>query len=82
MKLKPLCAAIFWISSLGAMLSLAAPVTAGPLEDATAADDKGDYAAALQLLRPLAGQGNAQAQFKLGSMYDDGRGVHRAMRRR
>jgi len=43
--LQPLCAAIIW------MLSLAAPVAAGPLEDATAADDKGDYATALQLLR-------------------------------
>jgi len=36
------------------MLSLAAPVLAGPLEDAVAADDKGDYATALPLLRQLA----------------------------
>ena len=54
---------------------LVAPAAAGPLEDAAAADDKGDYATALHLLRPLADQGNAQAQFKLGSMYDDGHGV-------
>jgi hypothetical protein len=57
------------------LLSFAAPVAAGPLEDATAADDRGDYAAALLLLRELADQGNARAQFKLGGMYDDGRGV-------
>jgi len=56
-------------------LSFAAPVAAGPLEDATAADDRGDYATALRLLRELADQGNAGAQFKLGGMYDDGRGV-------
>jgi TPR repeat protein len=57
------------------LLSFAAPVAAGPLEDATAADDRGDYATALRLLRELAEQGNARAQFKLGGMYDDGRGV-------
>jgi TPR repeat protein len=57
------------------LLSFAAPVAAGPLEDATAADDRGDYATALRLLRELADQGNARAQFKLGGMYDDGRGV-------
>ena|ERR1700730_12896496 len=57
------------------LLSFAAPVAAGPLEDATAADDRGDYATALLLLRELADQGNARAQFKLGGMYDDGRGV-------
>src|ERR1700716_4421445 len=57
------------------LLSFAAPVAAGPLEDATGADDRGDYATALRLLRELADQGNARAQFKLGGMYDDGRGV-------
>jgi TPR repeat protein len=67
--LKPVFAAMVL------MLSLAAPVVAGPLENATAADEKGDYATALQLLRPLAGQGDARAQFKLGSMYEDGHGV-------
>src|SRR6202046_3547790 len=57
------------------MLSLAAPLLAGPLEDAIAADDKGDYATALPLLGQLADQGSAQAQYRLGSMYDAGRGV-------
>src|SRR5580698_10718410 len=56
-------------------LSLAAPVLAGPLEDAIAADEKGDYATSLPLLRQLADQGNARAQYILGSMYDEGRGV-------
>ena len=36
---------------------------------------RGDYATALRLLRPLADQGDAVAQFYLGLMYDNGRGV-------
>ncbi len=51
------------------------PVLAGPLEDAAAAYQKQDYTTALRLLRPLADQGDADAQFLLGSMYDYGRGV-------
>jgi TPR repeat protein len=39
-------------------LSLTAPVAAGPFEDATAAYDRGDYAVALRLFRPLANQGD------------------------
>ena len=57
------------------LLSLAAPVAAGPFEDATAAYNRGDYATALRLLRPLADQGDASAQNNLGLMYDEGQGV-------
>jgi hypothetical protein len=46
------------------MLSLAAPVVAGPLEDAAAAYGRGDYATTLRLIRPLADQGDASAQYK------------------
>ena len=56
-------------------LSLTAPVAAGPWEDAVAAHERGDFATALRLFRPLAGQGNAVAQFNLGVMYDNGHGV-------
>jgi TPR repeat protein len=56
-------------------LSLAAPVAAGPFEDGVAAYDRGDYATALQLFRPLAEQGHAAAQFSLGLMYRNGQGV-------
>src|SRR5271168_3718412 len=52
-----------------------APVAAEALEQATTALDKGDYATSLPLLRELADHGNARAQFKLGKLYDDGRGV-------
>src|SRR5919106_1454360 len=53
------------------------PAAAEPLEDAIAAARKGDYATALHLFRPLAGQGNAVAQYNLGMMYSLGRGVPR-----
>jgi uncharacterized protein len=52
-----------------------APAVAGPLEEGNAAYVRGDYAAAERLLRPLAEQGNATAQFDLGSMYNRGQGV-------
>ena len=48
---------------------------AGPLEDAKAAGMRGDYATSLQILRPLAVQGNATAQLWLGSSYHLGQGV-------
>ena len=56
-------------------LGLSEPVLAGPLEDARAAYDKQDYTTALRLLRPLAAQGEADAQFHLGVMYQVGQGV-------
>jgi uncharacterized protein len=46
---------------------------AGPLDDATAADQRGDYATVLRLLTPLAEQGNAVAQARLGLLYEEGR---------
>jgi TPR repeat protein len=57
------------------MLSFAAPVAAGPLEDADAAVKRRDYATALRLIRPLAEQGDASAQYNLGVFYDNGLGV-------
>jgi TPR repeat protein len=53
----------------------AGPAIAGPFEDATAAFNKGDYEAAMRLIRPLAEQGNVEAQFNLGVMYAQGKGV-------
>ena len=62
---------------IGALLvsGAAAPAVAGPLEDADAAYDRGDYATALRLWRPLAEQGYANAQFALGIVYANGQGV-------
>jgi TPR repeat protein len=56
-------------------LSFAEPVAAGPLEDADAALKRRDYATAVRLVRPLAEQGDANAQYNLGVFYDNGLGV-------
>ena len=56
-------------------LSFATVAAAGPLEDADAALKRRDYATAVRLNRPLAEQGNANAQYNLGTFYDNGLGV-------
>jgi len=48
---------------------------AGALEDCARAYDRRDYAAAVQLCRPLAEKGDARAQLSLGGMYYNGQGV-------
>jgi len=58
-----------------AVLLFATLALAGPLEEGEAAWKRGDYAAALTLLEPLAERGNAEAQATLGIMYDNGQGV-------
>jgi uncharacterized protein len=55
-------------------ISFAAPVAADPFDDAFAAYHRGDYENARRLWRPLADQGNALAQFTLGSLYYFGQG--------
>ena len=51
---------------------------AGPWEDGMASYNRGDYAPAIRLFRPLAEQGNAKAQRVLGVMYRRGEGVKRS----
>ena len=53
----------------------AGPAIAGPSEDGNAAYTKGDYTTALRLWLPLANQGDAQAQTRVGYMNVVGRGV-------
>lgn len=53
----------------------AKPAWADDLEDANIAYKRGDFLTALRLLRPLAEQGNAGAQFNLGASYFKGEGV-------
>jgi uncharacterized protein len=62
---------------VGGVLALAlfGVAVAGPLEEGGAAYERGDYAAAMSYWRPLADQGDADAQFLLGLMYDSGEGV-------
>jgi len=57
----------------GFTLGLTAPAWAG-FDEGMAAYDRGDYATAIRELRPLAEQGNADAQFNLGVMYANGLG--------
>src|SRR5437870_1310055 len=57
------------------LLAAIAPALAGPLEDGLAAYTKGDFDTAVRLLRPLAEQGNPQAEQKLGRLYQRGKGV-------
>ena len=57
------------------IFSFADIVAAGPLEDADAAAKRRDYATAVRIIRPLAEQGDARAQYTLGVFYDNGLGV-------
>ena len=63
----------------GGLLALAlfGPAMAGPLEDAHAANGKGDHAKAFQILHTFAEQGNAEAQLGVALSYRDGVGVPR-----
>ena len=58
-----------------AIMALAVPASAGPYEDGFAAHQSGDYATALEFWRPLAEQGDAEAQYALGLMHFIGRGI-------
>jgi TPR repeat protein len=52
----------------------AGPAWAGPLEDGQAAYDRGDYAAALRIWTAIS-KSNAEAQTRIGAMYEFGDGV-------
>ena len=67
---------LFTTSALVALLAfLGPPVLAQSLEEGLSAVQRGDYATALQHFEPLAEQGDTDAQFNLGLMYDLGSGV-------
>jgi TPR repeat protein len=56
-------------------IAMSAPAGAGPLEDGNAAYQEKDYAKAVELWRPLADKGDATAQYSLGTLYLEGKGV-------
>jgi uncharacterized protein len=62
---------------IGGVLSLGlfGVAAAGPLEDGLVAANRGDYATAMRILRPLAENGKARAQNALGNMYANGLGA-------
>ncbi len=57
------------------LAAVAGVASAGPVEDAASAHERGDDATAVQLLRPLAEEGNPFAQFALGFIYDTAEGI-------
>ena len=54
---------------------VALPALAGPLEDGGHFYARGDYVRAMAAWRPLADQGNAEAQNDIGLLYLEGKGV-------
>ena len=62
------------LAVVGALLFSAGSAWAD-FDDSVEAYNSGDYATALQEFQPLAEQGDAKAQFNLGFMYDNGKGV-------
>lgn len=60
---------------VAAALLPGAPAQAGPYEDGLAASSRGDYVAAMASWRPLAEEGDADAQYRVAVLYDLGRGV-------
>ena len=73
--------AMTWRACIAALVLtaiMAGPVAAGPFEEfegGFAAYQRGDYATAARLWRPLAEQDYAGAQYNLGNMYAQGQGV-------
>ena len=67
------------VGSLTLLLSASLAFTAfgGQFEDAVFAYERGDFVKAYRLFKPLAEQGVPTAQFNLGVMYENGRGVLR-----
>jgi hypothetical protein len=55
--------------------ALGMPASAGPLEDGDAAYREKDYAKAVELWQPLAERGDATAQYFIGTLYAEGKGV-------
>jgi TPR repeat protein len=70
MNLRRLISAVF-----GCALVLAGAALAAPLDEGVNAARSGDFATAFRLLMPLADAGNADAQFVLGVLNANGRGV-------
>jgi TPR repeat protein len=58
-------------------MALARSAAAGPIEDGMEAYQEKDYVKAIQLWRPLAETGDATAQYQIGTLYAEGKGVAR-----
>ena len=56
-------------------IALGAPAAAGPIEDGKDAYHEKNYAKAVQAWQPLAEKGDATAQYLLGTLFAEGKGV-------
>ena len=73
-QIRAICTALIavgWLLTCVTQTAAQDPV----LQEALAALEAGDYPKTLSMLKPLAEQGNAEAQFYLGRMYAEGRGI-------
>jgi TPR repeat protein len=68
---------VLFLTLLSFLVVAVVPAGAQDIEKGKEAAFLGDYATALAELRPLAEQGNADAQYSLANLYRDGRGVAR-----
>ncbi|MCB1777491.1 MAG: sel1 repeat family protein [Candidatus Competibacteraceae bacterium] len=67
---------LFFLLLIGSLLNITpAQAAEGDWDQAKAAHERGDYAAEIAIVRPLAEQGFAFAQFNMGVLYDEGHGV-------
>jgi len=64
-----------FLAAAAVTAALSLPATAEPLEDGIAAYRDKDYVKAVDLWRPLAEKGVAAAQYRLGTLYAEGKGV-------
>ena len=64
-----------WMMLVALSLLVSFPSWSADFDKGLAAYERGDYATALREWHPLAEQGDAGAQFNLGAMYANGRGV-------
>ncbi len=76
--------AFILFATLGAMVRQACshhlnerPTSRGPVTTSNAQFSQADYAAEVKRLTPLAARGDADAEFRLGRMYDFAQGVPR-----
>lgn len=70
LRLQIITLALLWIGLIGTALPAS-------FHDGVAAYERGDLAKALQAWRSAADQGDALAQYNLGGLYANGRGVHK-----
>ncbi len=69
------------VTAFGVLLVVLAASAWAGLDEGVAAFKRGDYATALREFRVLAAQGDADAQFNLGTMYEKGQAPSRGRAR-